>query len=41
LLDTYRARDLLLPVDGLGPVEEVAERIVTALDHAESTPSIS
>jgi len=31
LLDTYRARGLLLPVDGLGPVPQVAERIAEAL----------
>ena len=31
LLDAYRTRGLLLPVDGSGPVEEVAGRIATAL----------
>jgi adenylate kinase len=32
LLDVYRSRGLLVPVDGLGPVQEVAERIFAALD---------
>jgi adenylate kinase len=45
LLDTYRTRDLLRAVDGLGPVEQVAERIAAALEQrtslAESTPSTS
>ena len=32
LLDTYRQRGLLIEVDGLGTIEEVGERITTALD---------
>jgi adenylate kinase len=38
LVDLYDARGLLVRVDGLGSVDEVAERIVTALDaaHAEA-----
>ncbi|MBK8460374.1 MAG: adenylate kinase [Micropruina sp.] len=32
LLDVYRARGVLIEVDGLGSVDEVAERIFTALD---------
>jgi adenylate kinase len=35
LIETYRDRGLLVEVDGLGPVEDVTERIFTALDtHA-------
>ena len=33
LLDTYRGRGLLLAVDGTGPVEQVAERIASALQQ--------
>ncbi|MGC3993892.1 MAG: adenylate kinase [Propionicimonas sp.] len=32
LLATYRSRDLLVEVDGIGAVDEVAGRITTALD---------
>jgi adenylate kinase len=32
LLDVYRSRGLLVEVDGLGPVQDVAERIFAALD---------
>ena len=32
LLDVYRARGLLVEVDGLGPIDEVSERIFAALD---------
>jgi adenylate kinase len=32
LLDVYRSRGLLVEVDGLGPVQEVAERVFAALD---------
>ncbi len=32
LLAMYRERDLLVPVDGMGDVDEVLERIVAALD---------
>jgi adenylate kinase len=31
LIDVYRERGLLVPVDGLGGIDEVAERIATAL----------
>jgi adenylate kinase len=35
LLEVYRSRNLLVEVDGLGPVDEVATRVFTALDaHA-------
>ena len=35
LLEVYRARGLLVEVDGLGPVEKVSERLFSALDgHA-------
>jgi adenylate kinase len=32
LLEVYRLRDLLVEVDGLGPIDEVSERIFAALD---------
>ena len=32
LLDLYRDRGLLVEVDGLGPIDEVSERIFAALD---------
>jgi adenylate kinase len=32
LLEVYRQRDLLVEVDGLGPIDEVSERIFAALD---------
>ena len=36
LIDTFRERDLLVEVDGLGPVEDVTARIFDALDtHAK------
>ena len=36
LLETYRERDLLVEVDGLGPIDEVTGRIFEALDaHSE------
>lgn len=34
LIDVYQARGVLVPVDGIGTVEEVSERIREALDHA-------
>ena len=34
LVDFYAGRGLLVRVDGLGPVDEVADRIVLALDDA-------
>ena len=33
LLDLFRARQLLIEVDGLGPVPEVSERLFAALDR--------
>ena len=36
LLDVYRSRGLLVEVDGLGPIDEVSERVFAALDaHRE------
>lgn len=32
LLDEYRSRDVLLEVDGIGSIDEVAQRITAALD---------
>jgi adenylate kinase len=32
LLEIYRARDILVEVDGLGPIHEVSERLFEALD---------
>jgi adenylate kinase len=32
LLEVYRARDILVEVDGLGPIDEVSERVFDALD---------
>jgi adenylate kinase len=32
LLEVYRLRDLLVEVDGLGPIDEVSERIFAALE---------
>jgi adenylate kinase len=32
LLEVYRSRDLLVEVDGLGPIDEVSERVFAALD---------
>jgi adenylate kinase len=34
LLDLYRTRGLLVEVDGLGPIDEVSERVFAALDAA-------
>ena len=40
LLDVYRSRGLLVEVDGLGPIDEVSERVFAALDaHRESRSS--
>ncbi|MFL6026024.1 MAG: adenylate kinase [Friedmanniella sp.] len=36
LLDLFRDRDLLVEVDGLGPVEEVSKRLFAALDARTS-----
>jgi adenylate kinase len=35
LLDFYRGRDILIEVDGMGPVDEVTDRIRTALDRID------
>jgi adenylate kinase len=32
LLEVYRTRDILVEVDGLGPIDEVSERLFAALD---------
>jgi adenylate kinase len=32
LLEVYRSRDTLVEVDGLGPIDEVSERVFAALD---------
>jgi adenylate kinase len=37
LIEVYAARGLLVRVDGLGPVDDVADRIVSALDAAHGT----
>ena len=38
LLEVYRSRDTLVEVDGLGPIDEVSERVFAALDaHQEGT----
>ena len=34
LLDLYRNRGVLVEVDGLGPIDEVSERVFAALDSA-------
>jgi adenylate kinase len=40
LLDVYRSRGLLVEVDGLGPIDEVSERVFAALDaHRERRAS--
>ena len=39
LLDVYRARGLLVEVDGLGPIDEVSERVFAALDDAAAAPA--
>lgn len=36
LVDLYRERELLVQVDGLGEIDEVAERIYAALDIADA-----
>jgi adenylate kinase len=36
LLDVYRSRGLLVEVDGLGPIDEVSERVFAALDAHRS-----
>ena len=38
LIDVYRERGLLVPVDGLGGMDEVAERITSALAERGITP---
>jgi adenylate kinase len=39
LIDTFRERDLLVEVDGLGPIDEVTQRIFTALDTHAKRPA--
>ena len=40
LLDLYRSRGMLVEVDGLGPIDEVSERVFAALDaHRERSSS--
>ena len=39
LLDLYRSRGLLVEVDGLGPIDEVSERVFAALDAHRERPS--
>jgi adenylate kinase len=40
LLDLYRSRGMLIEVDGLGPIDEVSERVFAALDaHRERRSS--
>jgi adenylate kinase len=40
LLDLYRSRGMLVEVDGLGPIDEVSERVFAALDaHRERRSS--
>ena len=36
LLEVYRARGILVEVDGLGPIHEVSERVFDALDASRS-----
>jgi len=38
LEDYYRKRDLLVVVNGVGDIEEIYQRIVDALEQAESSP---
>jgi adenylate kinase len=40
LIEYYRGRGVLREVDGLGTVDEVAQRIERALDGAEIAPAI-
>jgi len=41
LLEVYRARDMLVDVDGLGPIDEVSERVFAALDsHGHRTVAL-
>ena len=39
LLEVYRSRGLLVEVDGLGPIDEVSERVFAALDEAATRPA--
>ena len=39
LLDLYRSRGLLVEIDGLGPIDEVSERVFAALDAHRERPS--
>jgi adenylate kinase len=41
LLEVYRSRDTLVEVDGLGPIDEVSERVFAALDsHGHRTVAL-
>jgi adenylate kinase len=39
LLEIYRARDILVEVDGLGSIDEVSERVFDALDNLGPNPA--
>ena len=39
LLDVYRDRGVLVEVNGLGPIDEVSERVFAALDEATTARS--
>ena len=41
LLEIYRERGILVEVDGLGPIDEVSERLFDALDKAGSASTAS
>ena len=41
LLDVYRSRGLLVEVDGLGPIDEVSERVFAALDDNDGGPGLA
>ena len=40
LLDIYRSRGILVEVDGLGPIDEVSERLFDALDKLDSGSAV-
>ena len=39
LLEIYRARGILVEVDGIGPIDEVSQRVFDALDNLKSNPA--
>jgi adenylate kinase len=39
LLEIYRARGILVEVDGIGPIDEVSQRVFDALDKLKSNPA--